>query len=201
MGGSGHTIYGYAVAIDSSDNVYVSGNTWGGDVDSISGTGSEDGILIKYNNAGTKKFTKILGLVGSKTFIYSVAFDADDNVYVVGHTEGNLDGQTLTGTADMCLVKYDSSGTMQFTRLIGVAGSDTKGRGVALDSSGNIFVVGRTEGNLGGETLTGSKDAFLVKYDSTGTLQFTRLMGVASQTTQGAALALDSSGAVFITGR
>ena len=64
---------------------------------------------------------------------------------------------------------------MGWTKLIGVAGVDSKANSVAVDGSGNIYVTGRTKGNLDGQTMTGTEDAFLIKYDSSGeTLNFRR---------------------------
>jgi len=40
------------------------------------------------------------------------------------------------------------------------------GAGVAVDSSGNIFVTGSTEGGMDGNTNSGKSDIFLVKYNS-----------------------------------
>ena len=57
--------------------------------------------------------TKQLGVAGRTTYGFSVATDANCNVYVAGHTTGGLDGNTLTGTVDFFVTKYDSSGVKQ----------------------------------------------------------------------------------------
>ena len=57
--------------------------------------------------------TKQLGVTGANTGGYSVATDANGNVYVAGDTDGGLDGNTLTGTADFFVTKYNSSGIKQ----------------------------------------------------------------------------------------
>ena len=57
--------------------------------------------------------TKQLGVAGAFTFGTSVATDANGNVYVAGETDGGLDGNTLAGTIDFFVTKYDSTGVKQ----------------------------------------------------------------------------------------
>jgi hypothetical protein len=57
--------------------------------------------------------TKQLGVAGQNTFSRSVATDGNGNVYVAGYTRGGLDGNTLAGTRDFFVTKYDSSGVKQ----------------------------------------------------------------------------------------
>lgn len=58
--------------------------------------------------------TKQLGVAGQSTYGRSVATDANGNVYVAGYTRGGLDLNTLTGTYDSFVTKYDSSGVKQY---------------------------------------------------------------------------------------
>ena len=115
--------------------------------------------------------TKQLGVAGTITFGLSVATDASGNVYVAGHTYGGLDGNTLTGTIESFVTKYDSIGVKQYTRQLGVAGQSTYGRSVATDANGNVYVAGYTNGGLDGNTQTGTQDFFVTKYDSSGVKQ------------------------------
>ena len=39
--------------------------------------------------------------------------ESDSAVYVVGHTEGNLDAELNSGGYDMCLLKFDLAGVQQ----------------------------------------------------------------------------------------
>ncbi|GIT65206.1 MAG: hypothetical protein Ct9H300mP23_08330 [Nitrospinota bacterium] len=48
---------------------------------------------------------------------------------------------------------------------------------VNVDSKGNIYVTGYTEGGLDGKTNSGERDIFLVKYNSSGTKQWTQQLG------------------------
>ena len=89
---------------------------------------------------------------------------------MTGTTYGGLDGNTSSGDYDVFLVKYNSSGTKQWTKQLGTSSSEL-GTGVTTDSSGNIYVTGSTEGGLDGNTNSGETDIFLVKYNSSGIIQ------------------------------
>ncbi|MFL5814580.1 MAG: SBBP repeat-containing protein, partial [Bdellovibrionia bacterium] len=190
---------GRAVAYDSSENVYIAGSTSGG-LDGNTLTGNTDFFVTKYNSSGTKLWTRQLGLASNVTSALGVATDPSGNVFVTGYTSGGLDGNTLTGTQDLFITKYDSSGTKIWTKQLGVATKTTSGNGVATDSSGNIFVAGSTSGGLDGNTLTGTQDFFVTKYDSAGTKIWTKQLGVATKATSGNSVATDSSGNIFVAG-
>ena len=155
------------VATDSSGNVYVTGYTEGG----LDGTsaGNTDLFAVKYNSSGTKQWTKQLG-TSSNDLAYGVATDSSGNVYVTGGTDGGLDGNSGAGNADILWVKYNSSGTKQWTKQLGTSSNDYA-YGVATDSSGNVYVTGRTEGGMDGNTSAGRNDLFVVKYNSDGVKQ------------------------------
>jgi hypothetical protein len=159
-----------SVATDARGNVYVAGYTNGG-LDGNTLTGTQDFFVTKYDSSGVKQYTRQLGVAGKVTYGMSVATDASGNVYVAGFTNGGLDGNTLTGTRDFIVTKYDSSGVKQYTRQLGVAGKETYGLSVATDARGNVYVAGYTNGGLDGNTLTGTSDFFVTKYNSSGVKQ------------------------------
>ena len=72
-----------------------------------------------------------------------VVTDSSGNVYVTGGTKGGLDGNTSAGNTDLFMLKYNSSGTKQWTKQLGSSGRD-HARGVVTDSSGNVYVEGDT---------------------------------------------------------
>lgn len=76
----------------------------------------------------------------------------------------------------------------------------TTAGGSAIDANGNVYVVGTTDGSIGGEVLQGSSDVYLTKYDSTGQVVWQRMMG-AADAAEGAAVTVDASGNAIITGR
>jgi hypothetical protein len=149
-------------------NVYVTGYTYGG-LDGNSNLGSSDIFLLKYDSAGTKQWTRQLATTAIDA-AFGVALDSSGNVYVTGITFGALDGNTYMGGADIFLVKYNSAGAKQWTQQLGTT-ADDYGQGLAVDSSGNVYVTGYTAGGLDGNANMGSNDIFLVKYNSTGVKQ------------------------------
>ena len=107
--------------------------------------------------------------LATNDYANGVATDSSGNVYVTGGTKGGLDGNTSAGNTDLFVVKYNSSGTKQWTKQLGTSGIDST-NGVATDSSGNVYVAGVTSGGLDG-TNAGSYDLFVVKYNSDGVKQ------------------------------
>jgi outer membrane protein assembly factor BamB len=200
LGVSSKDTYGQSVATDSSGNVFIGGYTTGGlDGNALTGAWC-DFFVTKYNISGTKQWTKQLGASGKDTIGYGVATDSSGNVFIGGLTTGGLDGNTLIGSSDFFITKYNSSGTKQWTKQMGVIPQATQGFGVATDTSGNVFIGGRVTGGLDGNTLTGSTDFFITKYDSSGVKQWTRQLGVSTKDTLGYGVSTDSSGNVFIGG-
>ena len=184
------------VATDSSGNVYVTGMTNGG-LDGCKNAGIEDLFVVKYNSSGTKQWTNQLGS-SSRDSADDVATDSSGNIYVTGTTYSELDGNTSAGKADLFVVKYNSSGTHQWTKQLGTDRYD-EARGVATDSSGNVYVTGYTEGGLDGNTSVGKADLFVVKYNSSGTKQWANQLGT-WDTDFANGVATDSSGNVYVTG-
>ena len=154
---------GRAVAVNYAGQVYVTGYT-DGYLAGETRTGNRDLFLSKYEANGTRLWTRLLGAVGSDSWGFALTADVLGNLYVSGGTSGNLDGQTLTGTYDMHVVKYDSNGTKQWTRLLGATGVLTEANGAIIDAAGNLYSTGYTQCNLGGQTVTGTKDLFLNLY-------------------------------------
>ena len=194
--GSSYSDIGRGVAVDGSGNIYITGETVGG-LDGNTNAGSYDMFLVKYNSSGAKQWTKQLGDLYSNSSS-GVAVDGIGNIYIIGDIVDGLDGNTAAGDYDMCLVKYTSSGAKQWTKQLGSSMSDNA-QGIAVDGSGNVYITGGTSGGLDGNSNTGMNDIFLVKYDSSGTKQWTRQLGT-STIDFAYGVAVDGSGNVYITG-
>ena len=197
--GTASTDRGHGVAVDSSGNIYVAGYTAGA-LDGETNSGGNDIYLTKYDASGARQWTRLSGTAGGDESGWAaVAVYGSDSIYVTGYTSGALDGEISAGGSDIFLMKYNSSGTKQWTRLLGTASSDV-GWGVAVDGSGNVYVAGTTEGDLDGQTHSGGTyDTFLTKYNSSGTKQWTRLLGNGTET-YAYTVAVDGSGNALVAG-
>jgi uncharacterized delta-60 repeat protein len=174
--------YCYAVAVDDSGNVFVTGGSLG------AGTGM-DFLTIKYDSLGNQLWVNRYTALGDDA-AGAIAADGDGNVYVTGYSVG-------PGTFYDCLtVKYNAHGdTAWVRRYNGPANDWDECIAMAVDASGNVYVTGFSYG-----TGTG-RDYVSIKYDSTGTqLWASRYNGPANSTDEASYLALDYLGNLYVTG-
>ncbi|MBI5509414.1 MAG: SBBP repeat-containing protein [Deltaproteobacteria bacterium] len=170
------------VGVDASGNVYLAGTTTG----SLGGTlqGVSDGIVVKYDSAGTWQWTRQLGTPNGTpptAFggdpVRAAAVDASGNVFLAGFTDGQFAGHTNQGGFDLYVAKYDTDGNWEWTRQAGTSGTDSA-YGAAADADGNVVIAGSTSGTLGASSAGGT-DLFVRKYNSAGVVQWTQQLGTA----------------------
>lgn len=167
------------LTIDSNGEIYFVGAAQGG-FDNQTQIGIEDALLIKYDSDGNKLWVRLLGVPEQISVANDVSIDADKNIYIVGITSGELDGQTPIGTSDTFVVKYDKDGNKLWTRLIGnpdYSGffrSETQGFGITVDTNGNSYIAGTISAVK--LLFTNSiNSAFAAKFDADGNLVWSNL--------------------------
>jgi hypothetical protein len=168
-----------AIAIDSSDNVYVTGLSIG------IGT-AEDYATIKYDKDGNELWVKRYNdPADSYDEATSIAIDSSDNVYVTGGTAG-----------DFATIKYDKDGNELWVKLYnGPANGPDVSVAIAIDSSDNVYITGLSE------AIDTWADYATIKYDKNGNeLWVKRYDGPESGGDYPSAIAIDSSDNVYITG-
>lgn len=176
----------YAVSIDAFGNVYVTGSSVG------SGT-NIDCATIKYDADGTELWvTRYNGLGNGNDGTSSIALDADGNVYVTGDSdEGETDFDYIT-------IKYDTDGNDLWVAHYDGPGSGNdidRASAIALDTFGNVYVTGHSEGS------GTSFDYATIKYDTDGNeLWVARYDGPVNGGDIAGAIALDSDNNVYVTG-
>jgi len=182
--------YAYAMAIDEAGNVYVAG-------EAVQGS-NLDFVTIKYNAAGDTVWVRLYNGPGnSRDVARAICVDENGNVYVTGES-------ILSGTNyDAATVKYNAAGVQQWVRRYnGLANGNDGGLAIALDGLGNSYVTGYSDGDP--NTVFEADDYITIKYDSGGNQQWARRYsfgGDGNAHDYAKALAVDSSGNCFVTGR
>ena len=181
------------IALDAIGNIYITGDTLG----DLGGPnqGDLDAFIVKHDSGGTVQWARQIG-TSSSDYARGIAVDGSANSHITGYTYGDL-GDPNQGEADAFIVKYDSGGTVQWARQIGTGAAD-RAHGIAVDGAGNSYITGGTYGDLASPSQ-GGKDAFIAKYDSGGTMQWTCQIGTSSYDVA-TGIALDGSGNMWIAG-
>jgi hypothetical protein len=219
------------LALDAADNIYIAGstngNTFGGDTfkptaGAFQGTfgGKTDAWVAKLNSGGTKLiYATFLGGSGDER-TGGIAVDSAGNAYVTGTTTSKNFPVAAGVFQGECKLKNDGTCASAFVTKLNADGSHVlyssylgghgtqSGEGIALNSAGNAFVVGGTDAKDFPTTAgsaqpvpAGAEDAFVVQVSSSGShLNFSTFLGGAGADV-GNAIALDSAGNAFITGR
>lgn len=187
----------------SSDSaVYVAGTTGSGDF--------AKGSLRKFNDVTTDMTQEFDGrttatqtdpegeVKNSSLQVIATETGPNGEIYTLGNTVGDLNGQVNTGTQDVYLTKSDAAGNTIWTRMLGASGSAT-GYSLAVADDGKIAIAGQTDTPLSATGLDNGINTFVTTFDERGEEQWTRNTGPAS--VDGArAVGFDASGNVYVAG-
>jgi len=144
-----------ALAIDDFCGIYVTG--FSADADTV-----DDIATVRYDSAGNELWkARYNGPLGGYDRAYALVLDNRCNVYVAGYSYG------IGTSADITTIKYDSSGVEKWVaRYNGPGNGSDVAFDIALDSAGNIYAAGFSNG------IGTIGDYTVVKYDSAGTEQW-----------------------------
>lgn len=169
-----------AVAIDNDGNTFVAGS-------SMSSTSNSESLILKYGPDGTLLWRKTWG--GTNIDIaQGVATDADGNAYVTGKTS-SFDDKYL-----VFILKYSPSGTLLWQKMWG-GDKYCGGTAIALYGPNTLYVAGYLQ------NTTGKEAVLLLKYDADGNYQDRRSLSVAGRDMRADAIALSTTGEIFLAGR
>ncbi len=221
LGGSGFES-GQGIAVDGSGNAYAMGHTGSTNFPTANayqgangGGGNFDVFVTKFNAAGSAlTYSTYLGGNNDEQG-QGIAVDGSGNAYVTGSTISTnfpttsaYQGAYGGGTYDAFVTKFNASGSaLTYSTYLG-GNNDDEGRGIAVDASGNAYVIGFTAStnfptagayqtvNGGG----GNFDAFVTKFNAAGSaLGYSTYLG-GSLGEQGRGIAVDAMGAAYVTG-
>jgi len=206
----------YCCSNDATGNVYLTGYTTSTASIASGGhqnlhTGNNEAFLVKFNSSGVRQWGTYYGGTSSDVG-YCTSTDPSGNTYLAGYTQSTLGiasggHQNVSGggTAEAFLVKFNSSGVRQWGTYYGGAASEF-GWACANDGLNNIYLVGQCTSTTniasGGHqnSLGGSDDAFLAKFNSSGVRQWATYYGGTGDDL-GRHVITDASNNVYISGR
>ncbi|MEI7729776.1 MAG: immunoglobulin domain-containing protein, partial [Verrucomicrobiota bacterium] len=204
---------GVSVAVDSTDAVIFSGyysadaQFDGAPAVLLSGsTGGNNLFVVKYDANGNFRWQQRGTPSPSSQGLFGqcVAVDTNNAVFVVGvmGDGGNIGGIQVSsgnsGHENTFLTKLDSTGTAVWAKSLTSSG-DARGRNLALDHQGNIFVGGYFVNSTFGLTGAGPSDGFVMKCDTNGNGIWAQQVG-GPGTDDISALAVDQFGNVLVGG-
>jgi hypothetical protein len=213
--------YGNGIVVDGTGNAFVAGATGSSNfptANALAGTsaGGDDAFVTKFNTTGNALvYSTYLGGNGFDTAT-SIAVDHVGNAYVTGQTQSTnfptaspFQAALVIGASSNAFVtKLNAAGNaLVYSTYLGGGVAD-QGNGIAVDSSGNAYVVGQTvstnfptlnafQAALGGPNFF---DAFVTKLNAAGNaLLYSTYLG-GSGVDIGSAIAVDPGGNAYVTG-
>jgi hypothetical protein len=221
LGGSGDD-RAFGVAVDSVNNVYVTGWTQSSNFPLVGAiqsklSGGRDAFVTKLNSTGTAILYSTY--LGGSNYDQgnAIAVDSTGAAYITGDTEStnfptlNAYQSAYGGQQDVFIAKLNAAGsTLVFSTYLGGRAID-HGTAIALDANKNVYVTGSTYSpnfpveNATQPVIGGGEDAFLTELGSAGNaLVFSTYIGGSGGTPGleecGNAVAVDVSGNVYVAG-
>lgn len=143
--GSTSNANGYAVTVDSSDNVIIAGETIDTLTDDAYG-GGFDSFITKFDSDGVELWTRQAGPFATDG-AFALTTDASDNIFIAGQAASAVsDSVTHAGGLDAYLTKVDSAGTLVWNKQFGTT-SDDRATAITVDNAGSVFVAAESGGN------------------------------------------------------
>lgn len=209
IGGSGDE-RGLSLALDGSDNAYVTGITESTDFATANplqpsfGGGSEDSFIAKVDSTGsTLIYSSYLGGSGDDV-AKGITVDNAGGAYITGSTD-SPEFSSLGGT-DVFVAKFNPAGSQRIYFAMLGGNRDDVGSGIAVDGQGNAYITGTTDSTnfttvhpLQPESGD-FNDAFIAKLNPTGSaLIYSTYVG-GNGDDKGFGIAVDNSGNAYVVG-
>lgn len=188
---------GWGIAVDRHGNVYAAGHA--------GPAGNVDAVLLKYpadwlfyrQGDGPEWVRTIAGAAGSTDQFWNVAVDPDGFIYTTGYIR-----QASAGVVgrDMITIKFDPNGDEVWRGVYnGPENLNDVGISLVVDPvRRNVFITGSSYRN----TAAGTRASMTtIMYDASGIERWVRRYdGPVNGHNQGASLALDAEGSVYVSG-
>lgn len=168
---------------------------------------ASDPLLVEQKSA--LNFDEDALKYAAETTSNAIATDSVGNIFIVGGTEGRFANHLNNSeNGDAFLNKYDATGKLLWSRLVGSQGSGIS-HTITIDANDNIIIAGQADKLSKGESndpnatsnnIFSGQDSFVVKYNNVGTQQWMYLNDEYG-TDAATAITTDANGNVYLTGR
>jgi uncharacterized repeat protein (TIGR01451 family) len=198
FGSTTDSSWGNAIAADKQGNAYVTGTV---------GEGFPTAIVAKINPTGTALlYTTYLTATSRFTQGNGIAVDSTGRAYVVGLTEDgfpvvNAHQPLFGGQVDAYLAVLSATGnSLAFATYLGGSDEDT-GNAIAVDSADNAYVTGYSGYSFPAQhSLTTHGNIFVAKFNRTGVLQYSTVLGQFPSQSAVSSIAVDRGGNTYLGG-
>ncbi len=214
---------GDGITLDTSGNVYTTGNFYGAvdfDPDAVTSDtlkSTENGsiFICKLSATGNYIWAKAVGDPMQMDYGRSIAVDNNGNIYTTGGFQGTADfdpnagnyPMIASGLLDIFILKLNPAGNFVWAKSIGSSGNNNFGYSVALDGAGDVYLTGMFQGTAdfdpGASSVVlssaGVLNSFVLKLNAAG--NFAGVKHIRSTgSCEGHGLTLDASGNIFTIG-
>jgi uncharacterized delta-60 repeat protein len=174
----------FGIAVDELDNVYLTGQI------STSSRGL-DLVVLKYNNFGDLLWSKTYGATNQNfdDAGLAITLDHDNRPYVTGYCTDE------DGSKKIVTIRYNQNGNRAWVNTEDGQGSmDSRGFGIAVDETDNIYVTGYITSSTG-------KDMIIIKYAQNGIEKWAQIKnGTANEDDVAFGIAVDDNNKIYVTG-
>jgi hypothetical protein len=201
---------GYALAVDGSGNIYVSGEshgTWGSPVNPPStGLINQEAFVVKLNKNGVRQWNTFMGEANGTD--YARGIDVDGTVVVAGYSANSwgtpLRSHSGDWYGDAFVAQLNSgSGVRQWNTFLGGAATD-EGLALAI-GSGGVYVTGYSYATWGTPIAPfpgNSDNVFVARLNGSGALQWNTFLGGGDyEDDKGHAISVARAGRIYVAGQ
>ncbi|MGV8929192.1 MAG: transcriptional regulator [Brevundimonas sp.] len=187
-------------AAQTSDAVYVvqaAGAAGGSELLKF----QSDGGAAPASPDGTGRVAQTALPKGVET-VRASAVAPDGSLWIVADVEPAAGEQPVKGKRDVALMKFDPSGRLVATRMLGAA-DEASGYAIAIADDGRVAVAGSVTGALepGARVANADlSDSFVTVFDGAGTELWTQRRG-AKAADEATAVSFGADGQVYVAGR
>jgi uncharacterized delta-60 repeat protein len=180
----------HAIKVDSSGNVYVTGESMNSDT-------GYDYATIKYNTDGRQQWAvRYEGNMKGADGAFAMTLDNSGNILVTGYSTGLVNGMNVW---EYATIKYDTGGNLVWVARYSGPRGDNIPYSITTDSDENVYVTG-VSGFIKYDN-TAYENYATVKYNKNGNQLWSARYSDSNESNNIAeALALDASGNVYVTG-